>query len=81
MWKIVVFMLIGLGTDQELYPLTSREDALVITHYQEKPLTFRTQEDCYAHMWENIEAIKEYASSQFEGKPVKQIICSDQQEV
>ena len=46
MWKIVVFMVLGLGTDQEVYPLTGEEDALVITHYQGKPLTFKTQESC-----------------------------------
>lgn len=80
MWKIVVFMVLGLGTDQEVYPLTGEEDALVITHYEGKPLTFKTQESCYTHMWKNVDAIKKYASSRFEGKPVRQIICSDQKE-
>tara|TARA_R100000664_G_scaffold8502_1_gene13957 strand:+ start:770 stop:1018 length:249 start_codon:yes stop_codon:yes gene_type:complete len=82
MWKIVVFMVMGITADQDIYPLTSNEvDAMVITHYNGKPLDFKTQEKCYAHMWENIEAIKEYASSRFEGKPVRQIICSQQTQI
>ena len=32
-------------------------------------------------MGNNVDAIKKYASSRFEGKPVRQIICSDQQEI
>ena len=75
-------MVMGITADQDIYPLTSDEiDAMVITHYNGKPLDFKTQEKCYAHMWENIEAIKEYASSRFDGKPVRQVICSQQTQI
>ena len=82
MWKIVVFMAMSFSADQEMYPLTmdNEKDVIVITHYQAKPLNFKTEESCYSYMWENVDAIKAYASFRFNGKPVKQIICVNHSE-
>lgn len=80
MWQIVAIMVMGFGTDPHVYPLTSERDAIVITHYNTKPLNFITEKSCYTYMQENVEAIKKFASSQFDGKPVKQIICAENPE-
>ena len=76
MWQIVAIMVMGFGADPHIYPLTSNRDAIVITHYNAKPLNFITEESCYIYMQDNVEAIKKFASSQFDDKPVKQIICA-----
>ena len=47
-----------------------------ITHNDGKLLHFETQEICYAHVYENLDKLKEFASSHFDGAPVKSIICS-----
>ena len=65
MWQIIVIMMVALGTD---------ENALEITHNDGKLLRFETQEICYAHVYENLDKLKEFASSQFDGAPVKSII-------
>ena len=67
MWQIIVIMMVALGSDT---------DALEITHNNGKPLRFETQEICYAHVYENLDKLKEFASSQFDDAPVKTIICS-----
>ena len=67
MWQIIVIMMVALGADT---------DALEITHNNGKPLQFETQENCYAHVYENLDKLKEFASSQFDGAPVKTIICA-----
>ena len=67
MWQIIVIMMVALGADT---------DALEITHNNGKPLRFETQEICYAHVYENLDKLKEFASSQFDGAPVKRIICA-----
>ena len=67
MWQIVVIMLVTFGADT---------DALEITHNNGKPLQFETQEICYAHVYENLDKLKQFASSQFDGAPVKTIICA-----
>ena len=67
MWQIVVIMLVAFGADT---------DALEITHTDGKPLQFETQEICYAHVYENLDKLKQFASSQFDGAPVKTIICA-----
>ena len=67
MWQIIVIMMVALGADT---------DALEITHNNGKPLRFETQEICYDHVYENLDKLKEFASSQFDGAPVKTIICA-----
>ena len=67
MWQIVVIMLVAVGADT---------DALEITHNDGKPLRFETQEICYAHVYDNLDKLKQFASSQFDGSPVKTIICA-----
>ena len=67
MWQIVVIMLVGMLAEQ---------DAIEITHNNGLPLGFDTQEICYDHVYENLDMLKKYASSQFNGAPVKSIICA-----
>lgn len=68
MFEIVAIMFIILGSKEI--------DAVRITHDQGKPLMFKTQQICYAHVFANLEKIKEFASSQFDGRPVKSVICA-----
>ena len=68
MFEIVAVMFMVLGS-KEL-------DAIRITHDQGKPLTFKTQDICYAHVFANLDKIKEFASLQFDGRPVKSVICA-----
>ena len=67
MWQIVVIMLVSFYAEQ---------DAIEITHNNGLPLRFDTQEICYDHVYKNIDMLKQYASSQFDGAPVKTIICT-----
>ena len=67
MWQIVVIMLVG---------MLAEKDAIEITHNNGLPLRFDTQEICYEHVYKNIDMLKQYASSQFDGAPVKTIICT-----
>lgn len=67
MWQIIVIMMVALGTDK---------NALEITHNDGKLLQFETQEICHAHVYKNLDKLKEFASSQFDGAPVKSIICT-----
>ena len=68
MFEIVAIMFMALGS-KEL-------DAIRITHDQGKPLTFKTEQRCYVHVFANLEKIKEFASSQFNGRPVKSVMCA-----
>ena len=45
-------------------------------HNDGKLLQFETQEICHAHVYKNLDKLKEFASSQFDGAPVKSIICA-----
>ena len=67
MWQIVVIMLVG---------MLAEKDAIEITHNNGLPLRFDTEEICYDHVYKNIDMLKQYASSQFDGAPVKTIICT-----
>ena len=67
MWQIIVIMMVALGADT---------DALEITHNNGNPLQFEPQEICYAHVYENLDKLKEFGSAQFDGAPVKTIICA-----
>jgi|TARA_R110000744_G_scaffold113666_2_gene212846 hypothetical protein len=67
MWQIIVMMMVTLGADM---------DAIEITSNDGKPLQFETQEICYTHVYKNLDKLKQIASSQFDGAPVKTIICA-----
>ena len=67
MWQIIVIMMGALGTDK---------NALEITHNDGTLLQFETQEICHAQVYKNLDKLKEFASSQFDGAPVKTIICA-----
>ena len=64
---LIVIMLVG---------MLAELDAIEITHNNGLPLRFDTQEICYDHVYENLDMLKKYASSQFNGAPVKSIICA-----
>ena len=67
MWQIIVIMMVAFGADT---------DALEITHNDGEILQFETQEICYDHVYKNLDKVKEFASSQFDGAPVKTIVCA-----
>tara|TARA_Y100001970_G_scaffold168272_1_gene205824 strand:- start:30 stop:296 length:267 start_codon:yes stop_codon:yes gene_type:complete len=69
MYQIVVFMFL-------LAP--GSQDALTITHLNGEPLSFKSKDECYAHIYDHTERLKEYASSQYDGAPVKSIDCFTQ---
>ena len=67
MWQIVIIMFLPtLGVEQ---------DAVRITHNDGKVLEFETREVCLQHVWGNIDKLKEFGSSQYDGAPVKEIGC------
>jgi len=67
MWQIVIIMFLPtLGVEQ---------DAITVTHSEGKVLEFETKEVCLKHVWANVDKLKEFGSSQFEGAPVKEIGC------
>jgi|TARA_B100001778_G_C18404098_1_gene545580 hypothetical protein len=67
MWQIVVIMMVALGVEQ---------DAIEVTHNDGEILQFETQDICYAHVYKNLDELKKFASSQFEGAPVKKVMCA-----
>lgn len=81
MYEIVVIMAM-LATDPKVYPGKDlkQEDALRITHNNGVPLVFKNIDICYEHVWANLEKIKKFASSEFDGAPVKHIVCAPVQE-
>ena len=54
MWQIVVIMMVG---------MLAEKDAIEITHNDGKLLLFETQEICYAHVYENLDKLKEYINN------------------
>ena len=66
MWEIVIIMFLSLGTTQ---------DAVRVTHNEGKVLEFKTKEICLQHVWANVDKLKEFGSSQYDGAPVKEIGC------
>lgn len=66
MWQIIIIMMVALGAET---------DAIEISHNNGKPLRFESQAICYAHVEANLEKLKSFASSQFDGAPVKSITC------
>lgn len=68
-YVIVILMFVALGMDGP------DKDALEISHKDGKPLLFDTFEQCVDHVNENIVELKQHASEQFDGAPVKKIMC------
>tara|TARA_R100000008_G_scaffold58166_1_gene36082 strand:- start:198 stop:410 length:213 start_codon:yes stop_codon:yes gene_type:complete len=66
MYVIVLLMFVTLGAET---------DALEVSHKDGKLLEFHTYEDCYNHVAENIDDLKEFAKSEFDGAPIKKILC------
>ena len=52
-------------------------DAVIVEEYNNKPLIFKTQEECFEHVSMDIPALKEFAIKQYpEGEAsVKNINC------
>ena len=68
-YMIVILMFVALGIDGP------DRDALEITHKDGKPLLFDTMEQCVDHVNKNLDELKQHASEQFDGAPVKKIMC------
>ena len=66
MYVIVLLMFVTLGAER---------DALEVSHKDGKLLEFHTYEDWYNHVVENIDDLKEFAKSEFDGAPIKKILC------
>ena len=81
MYEIVVIMMM-LATDPDVYPKPNsmRQDAIVLTHNDGVRLNFETHDICQQHVWANLQKIQEFASSEFDGAPVKHIICAPARE-
>tara|TARA_R100001082_G_scaffold70035_1_gene39835 strand:- start:159 stop:380 length:222 start_codon:yes stop_codon:yes gene_type:complete len=73
MWEIVIIMFLStLGADN---------DAIRVTHNDGKVLEFESREICLQHVWANIDKLKEFGSSQYDGAPVKEIGCWEKNEI
>lgn len=71
-WVIVIFM---------FAPLHVEADAVEIDNYRGKPLVFLDKNSCYEHISENLDKLKAFAVTYFEGQyPVKRIDCFKQKE-
>ncbi len=68
-YVIVIMMFVALGMDGP------DKDALEISHKDGKPLMFDTFEQCADHVKENLDELKQHAMEQFDGAPVKKIMC------
>ena len=66
MYVIVLLMFVTLGAER---------DALEVSHKDGKLLEFHTYEECYDHVAKNIDQLKEFARSEFDGAPVKRVLC------
>ena len=73
MWEIVIIMFLStLGADN---------DAIRVTQNDGKVLEFESREICLQHVWANIDKLKEFGSSQYDGAPVKEIGCWEKNEI
>lgn len=66
MYHLVIIMFTALGVT---------DDAIQVERLNGQPLAFATQEECIAHLWENLEELKAFGRAQFGGVPVKSISC------
>ncbi len=57
------------------FPPNGEPDSVTVTHYNGSVLDFKTQEECYTHVSENIPALKVLAGHHFPGKAVSRIDC------
>ena len=67
MWEIVIIMFLALSDTQDA--------AIRVTHNEGEVLEFETKEICLQHVWANVDKLKEFGSSQYDGAPVKEIGC------
>ena len=62
-------------------PLYQGNDAVELEAYNGRPLHFKTEEECFTHVNDNLEDLKTFARFQFknESSRVKQILCVKKQ--
>ena len=62
-------------------PLYQGNDAVEVETYNGMPLHFKTEQECSAHVNDNLEELKTFARFQFknESSRVKQILCVKKQ--
>ena len=73
MWEIVIIMFLS--------TLVADNDEIRVTHNDGKVLEFESREICLQHVWANIDKLKEFGSSQYDGAPVKEIGCWEKNEI
>ena len=73
MWEIVIIMFLS--------TLGAEYDAIRVTHNDGKVLEFESREICLQHVWANVDKLKEFGSSQYDGAPVKEIGCWKKNEI
>ena len=66
MWIIIILMFV---------PINSTNDALEVTHLNNKLLQFSSVEKCYEHIATNLEELKSFANDHFENVPIAKIDC------
>tara|TARA_Y100000816_G_scaffold140188_1_gene99295 strand:- start:240 stop:497 length:258 start_codon:yes stop_codon:yes gene_type:complete len=61
---------------------TPTKDSVEITHKHGLPLYFATQQECFNHVDDNIDALKEYGKAVFPtAHTVKSIYCLEREKV
>ena len=62
-------------------PLYQGNDAVEVETYNGMPLHFKTEQECFTHVNDNLEVLKTFAKFQFknESSRVKQILCVKKQ--
>ena len=78
MVEVFIIAIVMWWSDATQTPL---ENAIEVTHLHGLPLYFKTEEECFTHVNDNLEDLKTFARFQFknESSRVKQILCVKKQ--
>ena len=79
MTKVFIIAIVMFWADASQTPT---EDSVEITHKHGLPLYFLTQQECFDHVDDNIDALKEYGKAVFPtAHTVKSIYCLEREKV
>ena len=77
MTKVFIIAIVMFWADASQTPT---EDSVEITHKHVLPLYFLTQQECFDHVDDNIDALKEYGKAVFPtAHTVKSIYCLERE--
>ena len=77
MTKVFIIAIVMFWADASQTPT---EDSVEITHKHGLPLYFATQQECFNHVDDNIDALKEYGKAVFPtAHTVKSIYCLERE--